>query len=66
MHHVGNSLIIGRHNINFDDNLDEVTTYKEYELHDFDENYFYNEWYASYDVNGDGCAIDFPLRMKSC
>ena len=56
MHHVGNSLIIGRHNINFDDNLDEVTPYKEYELHDFDENYFYNEWYASYDVNGDGCA----------
>ena len=25
MHHVGNSLIIGRHNINLDDNLDEVT-----------------------------------------
>ena len=37
--------------------------YKEYELHDFDANYFNKEWYASYDADGDGCAIEFPLKM---
>ena len=40
--------------------------YKEYNLSDFDTKYFVDEWYVNYDKLGDGCAIDFPLKMKSC
>ena len=80
MHHVGNSLSAGTKRKNllridmpsdvfrflFDGKGNSVGRgYKEYELHDFDDSYFNNEWYASYDVNGDGCAIDFPLSCVS-
>ena len=78
MHHVGNSLSAGtirKNQLRIDMPSDVFRFlfegkgmsvgrgYKEYELHDFDANYFNNEWYASYDADGDGCAIEFPLRM---
>ena len=40
--------------------------YQEYGVADFDATFFRGEWYVNIDKNGDGCAIDFPLRMKSC
>ena len=40
--------------------------YKEYNLTDFSAEYFVDGWHANFDENGDGCAIDFPLKMKSC
>lgn len=39
--------------------------YKEYSLEDFDPKVFLEEWYLHKDRNGDGCAVDFPVRMKS-
>ena len=27
--------------------------------------YFTDEWYVKYDQNGDGCAVEFPIKMKS-
>ena len=24
-----------------------------------------DEWYVTYDQNGDGCAVEFPIKMKS-
>ena len=33
-----------------------------YNLEDFDETYFMDEWYMVYDRLGDGCKIDFPIR----
>lgn len=46
--------------------IDAGKAYKEYKLSDFDKKYFLGEWYVNFDENGDGCAIDFPLKMKSC
>ena len=40
--------------------------YKEYGRDDFDDRYFTDEWYVKYDQNGDGCAVEFPIKMKSC
>ena len=40
--------------------------YKDYNLTDFSAEYFVDGWHANFDENGDGCAIDFPLKMKSC
>ena len=40
--------------------------YKEYNPVDFDSKYFPDEWYVHYDQNHDGCAIEFPMKMKSC
>ena len=40
--------------------------YKEYNPVDFDSKYFPDEWYVHYDQNDDGCAIEFPMKMKSC
>ena len=36
-----------------------------YNLEDFDETYFMDEWYIVYDRLGDGCKIDFPIRLES-
>ena len=30
-----------------------------------DETYFMDEWYIVYDRLGDGCKIDFPIRLES-
>ena len=38
--------------------------YKEYNPVDFDCKYFPDEWYVHYDQNHDGCAIEFPMKMK--
>lgn len=43
----------------------DVRGYKEYSREDFDNKYFTGEWYVNYDEHGDGCAIEFPIRMKS-
>ena len=40
-------------------------THVEYGRDDFDERYFTDEWYVKYDQNGDGCAVEFPIQMKS-
>ena len=40
--------------------------YKEYNPVDFDSKYFPDEWYVHYDQNHYGCAIEFPMKMKSC
>ena len=40
--------------------------YKEYNLTDFSTEYFVDGWHVNFDENGDGCAINFPLRMKCC
>ena len=39
--------------------------YKEYGRDDFDERYFTDEWYVKYDQTGDGCAVEFRIKMKS-
>lgn len=36
---------------------------KMYEECDFDSNLFPVDWYVAYDKLGDGCCIDFPVRM---
>ena len=36
-----------------------------YNLEDFDEQYFPTDWHRVYDRLGDGCEVQFPLRMVS-
>ena len=36
-----------------------------YTVHDFDHMYFPQDWYQVYDQLGDGCEIEFPVRMCS-
>ena len=36
-----------------------------YDLDDFDKTYFKDDWYVAYDKLGDGCTIDFPVRLES-
>ena len=36
-----------------------------YDLEDFDRAFFSSDWHTCYDSFGDGCTIDFPLRMHS-
>ena len=35
-----------------------------YNLEEFDETYFMDERYIVYDRLGDGCKIDFPIRLE--
>ena len=34
-------------------------------MEDFDETYFSDNWHVAYDKLGDGCKIDFPIRLES-
>ena len=34
-------------------------------LKDFDETYIMDEWCIAYDRLGDGCKVDFPIRIES-
>ena len=36
-----------------------------YELQDFDNRYFKTNWFRCYDKLGNGCEIDFPVRLYS-
>ena len=36
-----------------------------YSLDDFCKEYFCGEWYRCYDSLGDGCEVDFPIRLCS-
>ncbi len=36
-----------------------------YELVDFDSSFFPFDWYVVYDKLGNGCRIDFPVRLNS-
>ena len=36
-----------------------------YDLDDFDKTYFTDNWYVAYDKLGDGCCVDFPIRLES-
>lgn len=36
-----------------------------YDLEDFDTTYFCDNWYVAYDRLGDGCCIDFPVKIES-
>ena len=36
-----------------------------YDLDDFNKTYFKDNWYIAYDKLGDGCSIDFPIRLDS-
>lgn len=36
-----------------------------YTLDDFDNTYFPGGWYVVYDSLGDGCMIEFPVRLES-
>ena len=36
-----------------------------YTLEDFDKKYFPTDWHRVYDRLGDGCEVQFPLRMVS-
>ena len=36
-----------------------------YDLEDFDPTYFRDNWYVVYDRLGDGCCIDFPVKIES-
>ena len=36
-----------------------------YELKDFDAIYFSDNWHVVYDKLGDGCRVDFPIRLES-
>ena len=36
-----------------------------YFLEDFDSTYFSDDWYIVYDKLGDGCKVDFPVRLES-
>lgn len=40
--------------------------YKDYNQNDFDPTLFIDEWCVMHDEHGNGCSIDFPVRMKSC
>ena len=36
-----------------------------YELENFDSRFFKTNWYRCYDKLGNGCVIDFPVRLHS-
>lgn len=36
-----------------------------YDMDDFDRTYFRDDWCVAYDKLGDGCAIDFPVRLEN-
>ena len=36
-----------------------------YNIEDFDGTYFENDWYIAYDRLGDGCSVDFPIKLES-
>ena len=36
-----------------------------YDLKDFDTTYFSDNWHIVYDKLGDGCCVEFPLRLES-
>lgn len=36
-----------------------------YDLQDFDATFFPSNWYIAYDKLGDGCCVDFPIRLES-
>ena len=36
-----------------------------YDMEDFDRTYFENCWYVAHDRLGDGCSVDFPIRLES-
>ena len=36
-----------------------------YDLDDFDSTYFCADWYKTYDKLGDGCCLEFPVRLES-
>ena len=36
-----------------------------YYLEEFDSTYFSDDWYIVYDKLGDGCKVDFPIRLES-
>ena len=36
-----------------------------FELEDFDKNFFLPDWHRVHDHLGDGCEIQFPLRLRS-
>ena len=36
-----------------------------YDLEDFDATFFTSNWYIAYDKLGDGCCVDFPIRLES-
>ena len=35
------------------------------DMDDFDGTYFKEDWCVAYDKLGDGCRIDFPIRLES-
>ena len=35
-----------------------------YDVEDFDATYFDDNWYVAYDRLGDGCCVDFPIRLE--
>ena len=36
-----------------------------YELEDFNTTYFSGDWHVVFDKLGDGCKVDFPLRIEN-
>ena len=36
-----------------------------FNLEDFDSTFFCDNWFVSYDKLGNGCAIDFPIRLQA-
>ena len=40
-----------------------IRTGRLYMLDDFDGQYFPKEWYRVFDKQGDGCEVEFPVRM---
>lgn len=36
-----------------------------YDLDDFDRTYFGDNWHVVYHKLGDGCRVDFPVRLES-
>ena len=36
-----------------------------YEWKDFNTTYFSDNWHVVYDKLGDGCRVDFPIRLES-
>ena len=36
-----------------------------YYMDDFDTTYFRDDWFVVYDKLGDGCTIDFPIRLEN-
>ena len=36
-----------------------------YYLEEFNSTYFSDNWYIVYDKLGDGCKVDFPIRLES-